>query len=127
VVELAWSHTTYSPALLLIGSALYSLALLGFLLAARRPLAARIRTGQALLPAILVLFSPLPVLLVAREHLPLIGTLPLLPPSRFCFGDPGVGHVIAFALPVLTTLASLRFFLLVPPSLASSNARSRLS
>jgi hypothetical protein len=105
LLDPGWTHTTYSPTLLLVVSSLYSLAVIAALAGVRRILVAR---SQTLLPALLVILSPLPIVLIAREHVPVLGSLPLLPRASFCFGNPGALHVIALALPVISTLAALR-------------------
>jgi hypothetical protein len=52
--------------------------------------------------------APVPLVLVAREHVPVLGSLPFLPHPSFCFGAPGAAHLIAFVLPVIFTLVALR-------------------
>jgi hypothetical protein len=103
-----WTHTTYCPSLLLVVSSVYSLVLVALLIGARRTLGQRLRANRSWLPVLLVVLSPVPVVLVAREHVPVLGSLPFLPHPSFCFGTPGAAHLIAFALPVISTLVALR-------------------
>jgi hypothetical protein len=108
LLDPGWTHITYSPTLLLIVSSLYSLATIAVLVSARRLLVARVHASRALLPALFVVLSPLPIVFIAREHVPVLGSLPFLPHASFCFGNPGALHVIAFALPIISTLVALR-------------------
>jgi len=119
LLDPGWTHTTYSPQLLLVGSCVYSLAIIAVLVAARRFLVASVHASRAFLPALLVVLSPLPMVVIAREHVPVLGSLPFLPHASFCFGVPGPLHVIALALPVVSTLVALRVI--------HSSARSALS
>ena len=98
-------HVTYSPVLLLAIAAAASLVLaLGVALALRSPAP---RRGVVTL----IVASPIPILLLARQHLPILSAIPF--PGRFdyCFGDPGVLDVVSFLLPPVVgflTLAALR-------------------
>jgi hypothetical protein len=106
-IEAGWTHNSYSSALLLGLSLAYSaLVAVAVWLFRRRPVVTHGAPRTSLLPAVLVLIAPAPILWLAREHLPVLGALPLLPRSSFCFGDPDLNHAIALALPVVAALVA---------------------
>jgi hypothetical protein len=98
-------HVTYSPALLLAISAVLSLVVaLVVALALRFP-------GWRRGVVAFIVASPIPILLLAREHLPLLSWIPMASGFDFCFGEPGVLQVVSFLLPLavgFSTLAALR-------------------
>jgi len=100
--EAGWSHTTYSPVLLFLAALLESLLVVFLITSVRRKTAGR--AGKLL--SVIVL-SPLPLLFLARGHLPLLSSWG----ASFCFGELGLVHVISFLLPPavgLFTLFNLR-------------------
>ena len=99
-VESRWSHTAYSPVLLLMAAVATSLCL-GIIIA-RAHLLQRPR-GRWLL--LLVGFSPLPLLLLSYAHLPVLSSLSN--GSGFCFGEIGAAHFVSFLLPPVVGLLTL--------------------
>src|SRR5216684_2711228 len=96
--EAGWSHTTYSPVLLLLAGLLESLLVVFLITSVRRRTARHV--GKLL--SVIVL-SPLPLLFLARGHLPLLSSGAV----RFCFGELGLVHVISFLLPPTVGLFAL--------------------
>ena len=71
--EAGWSHTTYSPFLFLLAALLESL-LVAFLITAMR----RKTAGHAGKLLSVIVLSPLPLLFLARGHLPLLSSCQFL-------------------------------------------------
>ncbi len=98
------THVTYSPIVLLgVSVAVSLLVALVVAVLLRAP-------GRTRVILITILASPLPLLLLAREHLPILSGSPL-PGVDFCFGEPGFLHLVSFLLPPfvgLLTLTALR-------------------
>src|SRR5262249_4247627 len=93
-------HVTYSPVLLLAVSVALSL-----LVALVVVVLVRVPRHTAIIVAI-IFASPLPLLLLAREHLPVLSGSPL-PGVDFCFGDPGFLQLVSFVLPPFVGLLTL--------------------
>src|SRR3954447_14010707 len=108
-------HVTYSSVVLLYLGVLDSTIVVALLLTARR--LRRVSTASPRVPRwplTAVLLSPLPLLWLAREHLPLVGLLPGFPPPRFCFGPPDTRHLVSFLMPLVAGLAAIALSARVP-------------
>jgi hypothetical protein len=68
----------------------------------------------AVVTVVVVLLASVPILVLGREDVALLEAILPLPSPRFCFGDPGLSHVVSFVLPpVVAAIAmamSLRGF-----------------
>ena len=104
--EAGWTHTTYSPVLLLLAALFESLLVVILLTAVRRGAPGH---GAGLLAV--VVLSPLPLLFLARGHFPLISSWG----ATYCFGELGLLHAISFLLPPVIGLFT--FFNLRPKPL----------
>jgi hypothetical protein len=107
----SFTHVAYDPIVLVVASCFSSAVLLAVILAARPTISACAGLGRWVLLAGIVFRSPLPLLLVPRDHIPGLMSLPVIPPPSFCFGQRGLLHVVAFALPIATALVALRLVL----------------
>jgi len=98
--EPAAAHATYSPLVLLAVSLVLSIAIVVVVLAARN----RSKRGWL---GFLVALSPIPLLVLAHQHLPLVGEIVSPSFMNFCFGQPGFLHVASFLLPPLAGLLAI--------------------
>lgn len=95
--DVQWTHTTYSPFLLLAASVLYSVVIAGVGLLVSR----LARNTTPLFWIVFAIVASVPLLIFGGQH---FGFIDQFTSSNYCFGEPGVINGLALVLPCVAVM-----------------------
>jgi len=93
-LQIGWTHTTFSAHLLLAIASVIAIVVTRVAIVGSRTRS--LWLGR--IAAVAAILGTSFVVLLAGEHIPLVA---VVAPQTFCFGDIGLEHLVAFALPLI--------------------------